>query len=100
LESVPGVVNAGWKRTFGSEAVAWSDADHVVFSNKQAEEWDFGFRMPDAVAAAVEHEEDGEAICFLRTWIRTNGPKDDDSRRVAVAYADIVDRFSDIFGTG
>jgi hypothetical protein len=83
----------------GSEAVAGGDAHDIVRSDQQAEEWDFVFRMAAAVAAAVEHDEDGEACGRLCRPISNVGFEHDESRHVAVAHGNVLDRFSDLVGT-
>ena len=62
MKGVPGVVDAGWEGMFGSETVAWRDADHAVLGDKEAEEWDLQFRVANTVAAAVEHQQYGKAV--------------------------------------
>jgi hypothetical protein len=99
LESVPGVVDASWKGMFGSEAVARSDTDHVVLSDKQAEEWDFRFRISDAVTASVEHEEDREGAARLLRGIGKARLEGDDPRHVAITHGDVVGCLNDIFRT-
>lgn len=96
LESVPGVVDTGWKGMFGGHAVARGDTDQVIPSDKQAEEWDFRFRISDAVAASVEHEEDREAAA---RGIGKARLEYDDSRHVAIAHGDMVCCLNDIFRT-
>lgn len=84
---------------FGSETVAWRDADYAVLGDKEAEEWDLRFRVANTVSTAVEHQEYGKAVGQLRSRIGSRGFEDDDSRHVAVAYGNVVDCFRDIFGT-
>ena len=99
MESVPGVVDAGWEGMFGGEAVAWRDADDVILGDEQAEQGDLVFRVADAVAAAVEHYEDREAAGLLCRRSRSEGFEDDNTRHVAVAHRDVGGCFEDIFGT-
>lgn len=77
------------------EAVAGGDIHDIVHGDQQAEEWDFVFRMADAVAAAVEHDEDGEATGCLCRPMSNVGFENDESRHVAVAHGNVLDRFSE-----
>jgi hypothetical protein len=98
LQRVPCVVDAGWKGIFGSEAVARSDADHVVAGDEEAKEWDLPLGVTDTMAAAVEHQEYREAAAWLSSQIRSGWFEDNDTRHVAIAHWDVVDFFCDIFG--
>ena len=83
---------------FGGEAVARRDADHVVLGDEEAEERDLGFRMHDAVAATVEHDEDWEAERSFGRQAGRIGFEDDDTRPEAIAHGDVGGRFEDVFG--
>ena len=91
-------MDAGWERVFWGEAVARRNADHVVLGNEETEERDFGFRVHDAVAAAVEHDENWEAGGLFGRWAGRIGFEDDGTRHVAVAHGDVGGRFEDVFG--